>query len=293
MLLLRPFADKDAAAQRLAAQAQAYQTASPFPHVVLDGLFDASVLRDVVEEIPVARDEAERRVHDQIQLQERKRALDDPTVFGPASLLLITALMSRPFLLQLEAMTGISGLIPDPYFRGGGFHEIARGGKLAIHADFNIHSIVKVRRRLNLLLYLNEGWDPDWGGQLELWDRDMSACRVRVDPVFNRMVVFNTDDDSYHGHPEPLRCPETVQRKSLALYYYTAAGAEAAPHSTLWRDRPDDKGVVAGAVAEIEAQREARREARRQAKLAAALNPQPERSAGLPAGIPEPPTSAD
>lgn len=268
MMLERPFADIDDTARRLSEAGAAYRTADPFPHVVMDGLFDAAFLRDVVDEIPAARDEAERRREDQAQLQERKRAVNDPSLFGPASLLLTTTLMARPFLAMLESLTGIPGLIPDPYFRGGGFHEIARGGKLAVHADFNIHSIMKVRRRLNLLLYLNEGWQPDWGGRLELWDTGMTACRVAVEPVFNRMVVFNTTDESYHGHPDPLVCPEDVQRKSLALYYYTAEGAEAAAHSTLWRDRPDDAGAIAGAVAAVEAEREARRQARKAAKQA-------------------------
>jgi hypothetical protein len=35
------------------------------------------------------------------------------------------------------------------------------------------------------------------------------------------MVIFSTTDFSYHGHPEPLNCPDNRSRRSLALYYYT------------------------------------------------------------------------
>src|SRR5206468_2179145 len=98
--------------------------------------------------------------------------------------------------------TGIPGLMPDPYFEGGGLHETKRGGHLGIHADFNIHSQLKVERRLNLLIYLNENWDKTFGGELELWNKDMKECAVRVAPIFGRAVIFNTDLDSFHGHPE-------------------------------------------------------------------------------------------
>ena len=113
----------------------------------------------------------------------------------------------------------------DPYFLGGGFHETLRGGCLGIHADFNIHQKMKLRRRVNVLVYLNEDWDPTYGGDLELWTRDMKQKAKSVSPLFNRCVIFNTDDDSWHGHPDALACPEGKSRKSLALYYYTASDA--------------------------------------------------------------------
>src|SRR5581483_6543461 len=115
------------------------------------------------------------------------------------------------------------GLIPDPYFTGGGLHQIERGGYLKIHADFDRHEKLGLQRRLNVLVYLNRDWDESYGGALELWDRAMTHPVVRVLPVFNRCVVFSTTDQSYHGHPEPLTCPPDRRRRSLALYYYTAA----------------------------------------------------------------------
>ena len=118
-------------------------------------------------------------------------------------------------------MTGIQSLIPDPSFQGGGLHQIVPGGKLGIHADFNKHSRFGLDRRLNLLLYLNKNWREEYGGHLELWDRDMTHCEAKVAPIFNRVMVFGTTDFTYHGHPDPLRCPEGMTRKSLALYYFS------------------------------------------------------------------------
>ncbi len=57
------------------------------------------------------------------------------------------------------------------------------------------------QRRVNVLVYLNKDWKAEWGGALELWDKQMKACEESVVPVFNRCVIFNTDADSYHGHP--------------------------------------------------------------------------------------------
>jgi hypothetical protein len=91
------------------------------------------------------------------------------------------------------------------------------------------------------LLYLNDGWCPEWNGQLELWDADMTHCVERVEPIFGRVVIFTTTSTSYHGHPDPIRPPEGTTRKSLALYYYTngrPAGEVAASHSTLFQARP-------------------------------------------------------
>ena len=130
---------------------------------------------------------------------------------------------------------------------GGGLHQIERGGYLKIHADFNRHPKFNLDRRLNLLLYLNENWKEEYGGHLELWNNQMTACVRRISPIFNRCVIFNTTDFSYHGHPEPLTCPEHVTRKSLALYYYSNGRPEterSRPHGTLTQTRPGER--VAG-----------------------------------------------
>ena len=144
---------------------------------------------------------------------------------------------SFEMLLWLEALTGIEGLIPDPYFGGGGLHQIEPGGFLKVHADFNVHPKLKLDRRLNVLVYLNREWRDEYGGHLELWDRDTSTCRVKILPLFNRTVIFSTTDTSFHGHPHPLTSPAGMSRKSVSLYYYTAGRPESersAPHDTIF-----------------------------------------------------------
>jgi hypothetical protein len=127
---------------------------------------------------------------------------------------------------------------------GGGFHEISTGGLLGVHADFRLHRRLNLSRRLNMLIYLNRDWRIEWGGQLGLWDRTGKREIQKIDPLFNRCVVFNTDAHSYHGHPEPLKCPSDVTRKSIALYYYTASEAirdEIPANSTMYVSRPGEK----------------------------------------------------
>jgi Rps23 Pro-64 3,4-dihydroxylase Tpa1-like proline 4-hydroxylase len=141
-------------------------------------------------------------------------------------------------------LTGIQDLISDPFYRGGGLHNILPGGKLGVHADFNKHQKYDLDRRLNLLLYLNKDWKEEYGGHIELWDKNMQKCVKRVLPIFNRVVIFTTTDHSFHGHPDPLNCPNPMSRKSLALYYYTHGRPEedeSQTHSTLFKLRPGEK----------------------------------------------------
>ena len=143
----------------------------------------------------------------------------------------------------LEGITNMQGLLPDPYFAGGGFHEISSGGLLGIHADFRVNEGLQLIRRVNVLIYLNKNWQDAYGGKLELWDKSMQNKVKEVAPLFNRCVIFNTDADSFHGHPEPLTTPPDITRKSIALYYYTAlpiANDTGESRHTNYVARPND-----------------------------------------------------
>lgn len=216
-----------------------HRTAEPFPHTVVDGFLDEPLLRRVLAEF-AAMDRSGWRHSNNVH--ERKLSTENPAAFGPFTTKVIAALNSGPFLEFLERLTGIGGLIADPYLRGGGLHEIERGGRLGVHADFNLYERLKVYRRLNLLLYLNPAWEESWGGQLELWTSDGTTKVKSIAPTFNRAVIFDTSNRSYHGHPHPLACPEGESRKSIALYYYTTGypyQEDLAPHSTLFVDAPE------------------------------------------------------
>lgn len=197
--------------------AASYQSAVPFPHAVLESFLAEDLLTRVAAEFPPPApgrfDDAQSRFKTGYQLDR----IESPLINA-----LINALNSHAFLDFLVEMTGIKGLMGDPYQLGGGLHETRRGGHLSIHADFNMHPRLKLKRRLNLILFLNRDWDPAFGGALELWARDMSACRASVLPEIGRAVIFNTDADSFHGHPDPLTCPKDRTRRSLAMYYYAA-----------------------------------------------------------------------
>ncbi len=142
------------------------------------------------------------------------------------------------FVNFLQLLTGIHGLIPDAYFHGGAFHQMLPGGKLDVHADFNVDEERKLRRRINVLVYFNKAWKDEYGGHLELWDKDLSECKQKIAPLFNRAVIFNTSSTSYHGHPRPLTCPKGMTRKSLAFYYYQSdpeVFKKDFAHNTLWQ----------------------------------------------------------
>ena len=217
--------------------ADKYQNASPFPHIVMDDFLDPEVLRGVLADFPSSDDkEFFDRDQERFKFQYQPNESSSGLVRN-----LFAELNSQAFLGFLEELTGFKGLISDPYFDGGGLHETKRGGHLGVHADFNIHQRLNVERKLNLLVYLNENWEDDYGGQLELWDRQMKECAVRVKPVFGRAVIFNTALDSFHGHPDPLNCPPERSRRSIATYYYSAPeeGVAALPkRTTNFRARP-------------------------------------------------------
>jgi 2-oxoglutarate-Fe(II)-dependent oxygenase superfamily protein len=175
---------------------------------------------------------------------ERKLATKDDSTMGPATRHLLGELNSAAFIDFLERLTGIEGLVPDPHFVGGGLHQIEPGGHLKVHADFNRHPRTTLERRLNVLVYLNRDWKDEYGGAFELWSEDMSTCEARVMPYFNRCVVFSTTSTSFHGHPEPLACPEGHTRKSIALYYYSKdrpADQLGGEHNTLFKARPGEE----------------------------------------------------
>ena len=224
---------------RLAADPQQlreqYQTARPFPHIVLDGLFPDALLEGVLAEFPKPGEIPWQHFDSPT---EKKLGYTYGTPLGPRLQSFLWQMSAPPVLQFLEALTGIEGLIPDPYFGGAGPHQIEPGGFLKIHADFNWHPLLKLDRRLNLIVYLNREWREEYGGHIELWDREMTRCERKVLPVWNRTVVFNTTDFSYHGHPEPLASPPGTTRKSVSFYYYSngrPAEERSAPHDTLFR----------------------------------------------------------
>jgi hypothetical protein len=212
-----------------------YGNAQPFPHIVLDGLFPADLLEQCLAHFPAGGAQSEFQ-----RPQEKLKSTWNPDALDAPVRSLFYAFNSRPFVQFLENLTGIGGLIPDPYFLGGGFHQTTNGGKLDVHTDFNLHKPLNLERRINVLIYLNKDWRQEYGGCLELWNEDMTRCVEAIVPQFNRTVVFSTTGSSWHGHPVPAQHPQSLPRRSIALYYYTATWDETSrSQTTHFRPRPN------------------------------------------------------
>ena len=231
------FLNIEAIEAKLDDYAIAYRSAKPFAHIVIDDVLPDDILQRVYAELStMSADDWNSYLH----FNERKYSNTDVDSWGPALRGVAEALASERFVGALEAMSGFDGLHADLSLDGGGVHRTYRGGFLNIHADFTAHHTVKTwRRRVNLLLYLNPTWEPEWGGQLELWDRGMHQREAVVDPIGNRILLFSTDEHSFHGHPDPLQTPDNVARQSLALYYFTSE-AKPLARATDYRPRPND-----------------------------------------------------
>jgi len=221
-----------------------YIQADPFPNIYFDDFFIPEKLQEVLTESPDLTSNPDLKFSDANQV---KLASKGEYRFGSRTLTFMHFLNSQPFLEFLSTLTGIDNLIPDPFFDGGGCHQIQPGGMLKIHADFNKHPHTKLDRRLNVLVYMNQDWHEEYGGHFELWDTEMKGCRKKILPLFNRMALFSTTSNSYHGHPNLLTCPPDRTRKSLALYYYTNGRPESEivkgieDHNTIFRHRPEDR----------------------------------------------------
>lgn len=193
--------------------AELYRAAWPFPHVVMDRMVEPGLAVLAAEEFPHEAHSAWRRFDNRL---ERKLACDDPVHFGPTTRAIVGDLHSVPFCRALSELTGIDHLTPSLY--GGGMHMITPGGFLAIHTDFNRWA--GLYRRVNLLVFCNDGWEEEWGGHLELCSAD-GTKQLAVSPQAGRGVVFSTSDESFHGHPTPLACPSDRARRSIAMYYFS------------------------------------------------------------------------
>jgi hypothetical protein len=119
----------------------------------------------------------------------------------------------------MKEITGIPTLEADPYLHGAGLHAHGPNGRLNMHLDYERHPITHKQRRLNVIVYMNKDWKEEWNGHIQLWNQDMSECKAKVTPIFNRAVVFQTNEISWHGLPDRILCPEGEFRKSFAYYY--------------------------------------------------------------------------
>ena len=207
--------------------------AEPFPHVVVDGLFDDALLDAIAAEFPGLSDE---HWYTTVSPNGGKRyAGDVEGLAGPLTLILVRRLNAQSFIDCLEAITGLDGLISH---REPTMHLSGRGSELGVHIDGSKAGKTGLLRRLNLLLYLNRNWSESYAGDLELWNEDATVCVKRIAPLFNRLVILLNTDKSYHGFPRPLLCPDGTCRRAISVRFFTTKmrnGERASPDQPHFR----------------------------------------------------------
>jgi len=191
----------------------------PYPHIIIDNFLEEKLCKDLEMSFPKHKEDFWLKYNNPVEKKLLYNKLDNIMPEKIKDTLLL--LNDSWFLEKLEVLTDIGNLVSDPKMHGGGMHCTKRMGKLDVHIDYSLHPELKLERRINLILYLNSDWNESYGGGLEMWNKDMTQCVKSIEPKFNRAVIFNTTDISYHGHPSPLMCPEDKCRKSLAWYYLT------------------------------------------------------------------------
>lgn len=218
-------------------------TAQPFPHIAIEPFLVPEKARSLADAFPSIEEARKLGREFRFVNEVGKVQITDSTRFPEPLKELDQALASPSFLAQLGEITGIEDLLADPALSGGGIHMTGPQGRLDVHVDFNFEPKKQWHRRINLLLYFNADWRPEWHGAVELWDRDVKRRYHAFAPLLNRCVIFETSQLSYHG-VEQVDCPPGTARKSFATYYYTKQPPPSwrgVAHNTIFRARPDEK----------------------------------------------------
>lgn len=224
-----------------------YSKEYPFPHIVIDNFLHAPTLEKSWVEMKNfeyfgydgTAYSAEHQVN-KFFTPWCENNINDIKLVAPTTYFLMEYFNSPDFIDFVEKLTGIDDLIPDYTWFGGAVHKISRGGKLDIHADYTKHRFQDMYRRLTMLIYMNKDWDLSWGGNLELWDKEMQTCVKEIEPIFNRMIIFNVTNDSFHGHPKPMNCPQYINRYSFSICYFTKQKPNTIQDelSAVWQELP-------------------------------------------------------
>jgi Rps23 Pro-64 3,4-dihydroxylase Tpa1-like proline 4-hydroxylase len=219
-----------------------FDSHQPVRWICIDGFLEPELAREIRRSFPSFEQARALGREFRAVNETQKVQISDPAHFSAAALRLHDALASPAWLAALSTITGIPDLLADPELTGGGLHLYGSGARLDVHVDFNLIRDRGLYRRLNILVFFNEGWESGWGGEFELWDRHVRERLQALPPLFNRCVVFETSELSFHGVPKVTAPPGTA-RLSFAAYYYTReapAGWEGRFHTTVFRARPDE-----------------------------------------------------
>lgn len=191
----------------------------PFRYCIIDNFLNEATFTALQKEYPSNPNEKWWLYSNPLEV---KFAFDKLDLLSDEVRNIFLALSTPEVCYRVGEIMGIEGLEYDPYCHGGGLHMHPRGGRLAMHLDYEKHpTLDNKQRRLNIILYANETWDDSWDGDTQLWDSEMKECVVQSFPKRNRAIIFETCEESWHGVPEIIKCPEGQYRKTLAFYYLT------------------------------------------------------------------------
>ncbi len=215
----------------------------PYKHLIVDDFFTPELVNSILSNFPSPNSDVWERTNDEdIEIKLRTKWQSEFDI--PDGILdAIRILNSSLILNAMASRFDIHKLIPDPYFTGGGLNATVKGGLLDVHVDGNYHDATGCNRRLNAIVYLNPDWEEGWGGEFGLYNETGEVLIKKIAPICNRLMIFDTNDYSFHGLPDPLNFPENEARKSIILYFYTKEPrpsnqvAVADPHSALWKKR--------------------------------------------------------
>jgi Rps23 Pro-64 3,4-dihydroxylase Tpa1-like proline 4-hydroxylase len=207
----------------------------PIRHLVIDNFLQPAIADTIYRNFPPLQ---EMKTHYK-GLNEKKAEHSDFAKLHPSFEQLHQALSSETFTKWLQQVTGIPSLHTIDDRLSYGLHQGGHNSFLDIHIDYNVHPIRKLYRKLNFIFFLNPEWESGWGGNLELWDKDVKNCVQSISPLFNRCVIFECSDISYHGYNR-INVPEGITRKSYYQYFFIALPEDISFHDTIFRPRPQE-----------------------------------------------------
>ena len=194
-----------------------FNNAEPFEHIIIPNFLNEKYAELLHTQFPQDIDSS--NWHKYYNPIELKYANDNIEHFPEELKQLFYLLSTKEISEKFSKLSNIQDLEHDPYLHGAGLHVHPRDGRLHVHLDYEKHPHLNKERRLNLILYLTKDWKPEWNGDTQLWDKDMTKCIVRSHVQFNSAIIFKTNETSWHGVPENITCPEGMLRKTFAYYY--------------------------------------------------------------------------
>lgn len=220
-----------------------WHSAKPFSYIVFEDFFTPEAASLILKNYPTTEGEG----WDNTTYINQRNKFSMTKFTNPVISQVFTEFNAEKLLKIIEYITGINDLVSDEKLFGGGLHQSVKGAFLDVHVDFNYHPETKYHRRMNILVYMNKDWQQEYNGYLELWDMETKKQLAYLAPNFNRCVIFETNEISFHGHPKPLNTPEGVSRKSLAAYYYTKERPNsevAQDHNTIYVNTEGTGGLL-------------------------------------------------